>query len=172
MITRTTRKPASLYWAKPAMTENSRGGLGPPGLVVASMDCMLLPGFVPLTFLGRWLDRESMQAQRTVLPAFFRPAASLRFLHLAVNCMAMYWACRRLCPFWARASCCCLRWRQAAGRRRLFLLLLAPDAAYSVGGSPLVFALIGLLIPLRLLRPEAPTECWVRGGRLLLYYRC
>ena len=41
------------------------------------------------------------------------------------------------------------------GAQAAFLLLLAPDAAYSVGGSPLVFALIGLLIPLRLLRPEA-----------------
>ena len=57
------------------------------------------------------------------------------------------------------------------GAQAAFLLLLAPDAAYSVGGSPLVFALIGLLIPLRLLRPEASHRVlgsWC--GRLLLYY--
>lgn len=93
------------------------------------------------------------------------------FLHLAANCMAMYWAFRVLAPLLAPGKLLLFALAAGCGAQAAFLLLLAPDAACSVGGSPLVFALIGLLIPLRLLRPEDFRRALgSRCGRLLLYY--
>lgn len=152
------------------MTENSRGRPWAVWAVVAVWTvcfCLDLSLDVSGTLAGQGIHALNGQYYRLFSGLLLHSG----FLHLAVNCMAMYWACQVLMPILGSGKLLLFALAAGCGAQAAFLLLLAPDAAYSVGGSPLVFALIGLLIPLRLLRPEASHRVlgsWC--GRLLLYY--
>lgn len=82
-----------------------------------------------MTFLGRWLDRESMRSTDSISGFFPGLLLHSGFLHLAVNCMAMYWACQVLMPILGSGKLLLFALAAGCGAQAAFLLLLAPDAA-------------------------------------------
>ena len=115
------------------MTENSRGRPWAAWAVVAVWTvcfCLDLSLDVSGTLAGQGIHALNGQYYRLFSGLLLHSG----FLHLAVNCMAMYWACQVLMPILGSGKLLLFALAAGCGAQAAFLLLLAPDAAYSVGG--------------------------------------